>query len=372
MRGSHLYSPDELNNPELIKGKAINGSVMEYPALNVSLDKNKQAQFSDVSVGPYDLWAIEFGYKSNLSEEERRKLLARSTEPELAFGNDADDMRSSSRGIDPRVMIYDLSNDPIRFSIDRFKLNDRIMSEIKDKFLKEGSTYEDFRRAYYTLSSSSGTAGNVISRFIGGVYVDRSVIGQEGGIKPYTPVSYKDQKRAFNALKDYIFAPNAFSVSNDIYNLLAKQRRGFDFFSGPEDPKIHDQVLGYQTRALSHLLHPNTLQRIIDSELYGNQYSLSEFMTDLNEAMFKADLNSNVNTFRQNLQATYVERLIEMISGKNSSKFKMPAQSMALYNLEEILKYLKRKGSDISTIAHRNYLKSIINNTLEDIKYINR
>ena len=31
-----------------------------------------------------------------------------------------------------------------------------------------------------------------------------------------------------------------------------------------------------------------------------------------------------------------------------------------------------RKGSDISTIAHRNYLKNIINNTLEDIKYINR
>ena len=31
-----------------------------------------------------------------------------------------------------------------------------------------------------------------------------------------------------------------------------------------------------------------------------------------------------------------------------------------------------KTGSDISTIAHRNYLKSIINNTLEDIKYINR
>ena len=368
MRGSHKYSPDELTNPELIKGKSINTSVMEYPALNVSLDKSKQAQFSDITVGPYDNWVIEFGYKPGLSDENRTSLLERSNEPQLAFGNDADDMRSSSRGIDPRVMVYDLSNDPIRFSIDRFKLNKKTMLELKDKFLKEGSTYEDLRRGYYTLSSSSSTAGTVISRFIGGVYVNRSVIGQEGYTKPYTPVSYKDQKRAFNALRDYIFAPNSFKVSNDLYNLLAKERRGFDFFSGPEDPKIHDQILGYQTRVLSHLLHPNTLQRILDSELYGNKYKLTEYMSDLNKAMFDADKNGDINTFRQNLQATYVTRLIEIISGKNSGKYKIPVQSMAIYNLEKLMKYVKNnKSGNISSNAHRNHLKKLISNALDKI-----
>ena len=367
MRASHLYSPEELTNPELIEGKAINGSVMEYPALNVSLDKEKQAQFSDVSVGPYDIWAIEFAYTPNMSEDEIAKILDRSTEPELAFGNDADDMRSSFRGIDPRVMIYDLSNDPIRFSIDRFKLNERIMGELKDKFLKDGSNYDDFRRGYYVLSSSSATAGTVISRFIGGVYVDRSLVGQEGGTKPYTPVSYDDQKRAFNALEKYIFAPNSFSVSNDIYNYLAKSRRGFAFSSGPEDPKIHDQVIGYQTRVLSHLLHPNTLQRIIDSELYGNQYKLTEFMTDLNDAIFKADINTNINTFRQNLQAVYVTRLIEMVVGKSSNRFKVPAKSMAIVNLEKLAKKLKNNRGDLSSRAHKKHLRKLILNALEKI-----
>jgi hypothetical protein len=341
---------------------------MEYPALNVSLDKSKQAQFSDITVGPYDNWVIEFGYKPGLSDENRTSLLERSNEPQLAFGNDADDMRSSSRGIDPRVMVYDLSNDPIRFSIDRFKLNKKTMLDLKDKFLKEGSTYEDLRRGYYTLSSSSSTAGTVISRFIGGVYVNRSVMGQEGYTKPYTPVSYKDQKRAFNALRDYIFAPNSFKVSNDLYNLLAKERRGFDFFSGPEDPKIHDQILGYQTRVLSHLLHPNTLQRILDSELYGNKYKLTEYMSDLNKAMFDADKKGDINTFRQNLQATYVTRLIEIISGKNSGKYKIPVQSMAIYNLEKLMKYVKNnKSGNISSNAHRNHLKKLISNALDKI-----
>ena len=334
MRGSHLYSPEELTNPELIKGKAINTSVMEYPALNVS---------------------------------ERKKLLSRSNEPELAFGNDADDMRSSSRGIDPRVMIYDLSNDPIKFSIDRFKLNNMLMKELKNKFLNEGSTYEDLRRGFYILNSSSSTAGNVISRFVGGVYIDRSVIGQKGSTKPYIPVSYKDQKRAMNALRKYVFSPNSFTSSNDLYNLLAKERRGFDFFSGPEDPKIHDQILGYQTRALSHLLHPNTLQRILDSQQYGNMYSLTEFMSDLNDAMFEEDKNQNINTFRQNLQATYVSRLIQIITGSNSSRYINPVKSMAIYNLEKIIKTLKNNKGNISTIAHKSHLRKLISNTLDKI-----
>ena len=367
MRGSHLYSPEELTNPELIKGKAINTSVMEYPALNVSLDKSKQAQFSDVCVGPYDLWAIEFGYKPKLNLTEIKKLLSRSNEPELAFGNDADDMRSSSRGIDPRVMIYDLSNDPIKFSIDRFKLNNMLMKELKNKFLNEGSTYEDLRRGFYILNSSSSTAGNVISRFVGGVYIDRSVIGQKGSTKPYIPVSYKDQKRAMNALRKYVFSPNSFTSSNDLYNLLAKERRGFDFFSGPEDPKIHDQILGYQTRALSHLLHPNTLQRILDSQQYGNMYSLTEFMSDLNDAMFEEDKNVNINTFRQNLQATYVSRLIQIITGSYSSRYIIPVKSMAIYNLEKIKRILKNNKGNISTIAHKNHLRKLISNTLEKI-----
>jgi predicted Zn-dependent protease len=367
MRGSHLYSPDELTNPELIKGKAINTSVMEYPALNISSDKSKQAQFSDITVGPYDLWVIEFGYKPNLVGKERKNLLSRSNEPELAFGNDADDMRSSSRGIDPRVMIYDLSNDPIRFSIDRFKLNNMLINELKNKFLNEGSTYEDLRRGFYILNSSSSTAGNVISRFIGGVYVDRSVIGQKGSTKPYTPVSYKDQKRAMNALRNYIFSPTSFTVSSDIYNLLARERRGFDFSSGPEDPKIHSQVLGYQTRVLSHLLYPNTLQRILDSQQYGNLYSLTEFMSDLNDAMFEDDKNQNINTFRQNLQATYVSRLIQIITGSSSSRYIIPVKSMAIYNLEKIMKILKNKNGNTSTVAHKNHLRKLISNALDKV-----
>ena len=360
MKASQIYSPSELYDAEFIEGKALTGSVMDYAGINLTPDRSMQGQFYDMALGPYDVWAVQYGYTPFNSDAEMNDLLSRSTEPELIFGNDADDMRSPGKAIDPRVMTGDLSNDQISYSIDRFNIVNDMMKKIKSKFNKEGDTYEDLRRAYYTLNSQAARAGDVVSRFIGGVYVDRSTIGQPGGTKPYTPVSEKDQRRAMQTLNTYIFSPNAFNHPNEVYNYLARQRRGFDFFSGPEDPKIHDQVLSYQSRVLAHILHPNTLQRIIDSELYGNTYTLSEFMTDLNESIFMTDLKTDVNTFRQNLQAVYVTRLLEMVGGKSSDRFKIPAKSMAIYNLEKIHKMMQKPKGNTSSLAHRNHIKLLI------------
>ena len=360
MKASQIYSPSELYDAEFIEGKALTGSVMDYAGINLTPDRSMQGQFYDMALGPYDIWAVQYGYTPFNSDAEMNDLLSRSTEPELIFGNDADDMRSPGKAIDPRVMTGDLSNDQISYSIDRFNIVNDMMKKIKSKFNNEGDTYEDLRRAYYTLNSQAARAGDVVSRFIGGVYVDRSTIGQPGGTKPYTPVSEKDQRRAMQTLNTYIFSPNAFDHPNEVYNYLARQRRGFDFFSGPEDPKIHDQVLSYQSRVLAHILHPNTLQRIIDSELYGNTYTLSEFMTDLNESIFMTDLKTDVNTFRQNLQAVYVTRLLEMVGGKSSDRFKIPAKSMAIYNLEKIHKMMQKPKGNTSSIAHRNHIKLLI------------
>tara|TARA_B110000196_G_scaffold160660_1_gene138077 strand:+ start:133 stop:2697 length:2565 start_codon:yes stop_codon:yes gene_type:complete len=368
MKASQLFSPEQLADADFIKGKALTGSVMDYAGINITNDRSKQGQYADMAVGPYDIWAIQFGYQDFKDDSEMGILLNKSTKPELIFGNDADDMRSPGKAIDPRVMIGDLSNDQITYSINRFELVNSMMKNLKTQFTTQGETYEDLRRAYYTLHNQSAVAGGVISRFIGGVYVDRSTFGQEGGTQPYTPVSLSDQKRAMEAMKKYIFAPDAFNTPKDVYNFLAKQRRGYNFFAGPEDPKIHEQVLAYQTKVLAHIMHPNTLQRISNSELYGNDYKLSSFMSDINNIMFKPDVYGSINSFRQNLQAVYTKRLIDMISGKASSRFTVAAKSMAIYNLKNIKIWVSNGKGDLATKAHKNHLKILITNTMKEIK----
>jgi hypothetical protein len=368
MKASQLFSPEQLADADFIKGKALTGSVMDYAGINITNDRSKQGQYADMAVGPYDIWAVQFGYQYFKDESEMGVLLNKSTKPELIFGNDADDMRSPGKAIDPRVMIGDLSNDQITYSINRFELVNSMMKNLKTQFTTKGETYEDLRRAYYTLHNQSAVAGGVISRFIGGVYVDRATFGQEGGTQPYTPVSLSDQKRAMDAMKKYVFAPDAFDTPKEVYNYIAKQRRGFNFFGGSEDPKIHEQVLAYQTKVLAHIMHPNTLQRISNSELYGNDYKLSSFMSDINNIMFKPDVYGSINSFRQNLQAVYTKRLIDMISGKASSRFTVAAKSMAIYNLKNIKIWVRNGKGDLATKAHKNHLKILITNAMKEIK----
>jgi len=185
-------------------------------------------------------------------------LLELSTKPELIFGNDADDMRAPGKAIDPRVNTGDLSNDQITYSIDRIKLVNRMFTKLKDRYTQKGETYNDLRIAHAILMGQYAQAGNVMSRFIGGVYVDRAMAGQTGETQPYTPVSYEDQKRAMKAINTHIFGKNAFDTPNELYNYLARQRRGYNFFGGPEDPKIHATVLRFQRNVLRHIMHPNT------------------------------------------------------------------------------------------------------------------
>ena len=364
MKSSNLWSPEEINNMEVTAKEGMIGSVMDYPAINYSNDPEKQGNFSSIVPGPYDRWAIQFAYGDFDSEEEREELLAQSSKPELMFGNDADDMRAPGRGIDPRVMIGDMSSDGVGYAVERIQLVNEVLPKLKDKYAEEGNTYQEVRNGYNILMGTYSTMLRVISRYIGGVYVDRSVVGQEGATKPLLPVSESRQKEAMRALSTYAFAPNAYQAPTDLYNYLQVQRRGFNNFGRNEDPRLHSVPLSGQRGVLAHLLHPQVLRRITNTQLYGNTYSAAEVLSDLTDAIFSADMNSNVNTVRQNLQLTYVDGLLTIVSGKSSHD--KIAQSAALSELLDIYKDTrKNKSGDLSSQAHKKHISFKIEQTLD-------
>jgi hypothetical protein len=96
------------------------------------------------------------------------------------------------------------------------------------------------------------------------------------------------------------------------------------------------------------------LRRISDSRQYGNQYPLGDVVEDLTNAIFGDDLPRSVNTYRQNLQLEYVNRLVAMVSGDAKAQFDYLSQSTALHNLRQIERSLKSNpGVDRETQAHR-------------------
>jgi hypothetical protein len=364
MKASQMLSPKEINDRSITGDRGVMGSVMDYEIVNLAKKGQQQGDYFSSRPGPYDFWAIQYGYTTPLSDPGAEKqrvdaLLARSTEPALAFGNDADDMRSAGGGIDPRVNVNDMTNDAIGYMSDRFDVISDLMTTLKSRYATPGQSYHEMRNAYLVLTGQMATAATVISRYVGGVYVDRAFSGQPGATKPFRPVSRADQKRAMASLAKNVFGPNAFSSPSDLYAYLQMQRRGFDFFGTPEDPKIHDRVLTTQRNVLNHLLNPRVMTRITDSRLYGNEYPLAEVMSDLTSAIFDADAVGNVNTFRQNLQLEYVNRLATIVT--NRAQYDYPSQSAALASLRSIQSKLSGKaGANAETMAHtRNVLFTI-------------
>jgi hypothetical protein len=373
MKASQLHLPKDLHNRELTERVGLVGSVMDYPAVNVSLDPAKQGQYFTTKPGPYDLWAITYGYSPSLpdadAEEARlQQILARSTEPALTFGNDADDMRSPGKAIDPRVNVNDMSGDAITYSVERFQLVNKLYGTLLSNYRKEGQSYQELVQAYAILGGEMNNAAASVSRYIGGVYVERGFNGQPGAKDPFTPVSLADQKRAMNALRTYVFAPNAFDAAAPVWKYLQQQRRGFGFFSQTEDPKIHDRSLAMQRNVLAHVLHPAVMKRLTDSELYGNQYSVVAMTADLTDAVFAADWSSSVNGFRQNLQLDYVDRLIDIagLGEKAAPGYDRPSQSAALAQIQRIRQMLRSNpGVDAETKAHRAHLALKLDKALD-------
>ncbi|WGL18094.1 zinc-dependent metalloprotease [Microbulbifer bruguierae] len=351
------------------RAQGLTASVMDYPAPNLSADADTQGQFYDVAPGAYDRWAIEYGYSPAVvdPQEETQRLsniLARSTDPALAFGNDADDMRTPGAGIDPRIMINDMSGDAIGYAQNQFELTQKILGSLPSRLLRQGESRQELVNGANVALAQYGSAAQTVSRYIGGVMVDRAMVGQEGGNDPFRPIPASEQKRAMEILEEYVFAPDALVLSPELIKQLQQQRRWFFFYGKTEDPKVHDLVLNIQKSVLVHVLNPVVLKRIQDSTLYGNGYSMTDLYADLNLAIFAADATGNVDSFRQNLQREYVDRLVAISGSSKDGARQQQAQALARYSLKQIERQLETQGNNPVSRAHKEHIRFVIRQAL--------
>ena len=98
-KASSVYTLAEINSEEWKGKKPFTGSVMDYNPANFNMESGElQGDYAMNGVGPYDYWAIEFGYTFGDTKE----TLKRVAEPELAYLTDDD-----TRGPDPLARRYD-------------------------------------------------------------------------------------------------------------------------------------------------------------------------------------------------------------------------------------------------------------------------
>lgn len=363
MMGSYFQSPDDLNGPEATTSQRLSNSVMDYPAVNIAPKQIEQGRFFPDEPGPYDVWAIGFGYKDEIDDEDyRRAHLARSSEAALLYANDGDLMSQIGLGIDPRVNVFDLSNDPIGYADSQMTVIWNTMSVLKSRMIGPDESWEELNQAFNILLSGMERLGAVTSRYVGGVYVDRSYPENvTDAPMAHTPVPYNEQKRAMEFITSSFFSPSAFEFPDGLLGYLQKQRRGFDFANDwiRQDPLVHAQVRSIQTAIISHFLHHRTLRRMTDTSLYGNEYSVHEMLGDLTAGVFDSDLRGNVSTIRRNLQVQYVKQLIRTFRSGSLDAVSEAALLSQLEVIDNKLKVAEKRG-DAETRSHRRYVRRLI------------
>ncbi|KGJ91112.1 zinc-dependent metalloprotease [Colwellia psychrerythraea] len=370
MKASILWDEVEIHDKSLTKG-ALTGSVMDYSPINVAPKGTTQGDYFQTEPGLYDDWAIEYGYSIALesSEEEQKrlaKILARSDEKGLAFGNDADDMRAPGRHIDPRIMTGDLSSNPVAYAKERMVLIQSLFTELKNKTLIDGQSHQQLLISANSLFGQYRRQADVISRQIGGVYVERNVVDStKTQSLPYTPVPMVTQQAAMQALTNYVFAGDTLASMQPLYSYMQHQRRGFNHYNKNEDPKAHDMILHMQKSVLNQLLHKNVLKRISDTSLYGNDYSLTAVMSDLTEAIFNE--SKKVSSLSRNIQVEYVKRLIAIAGVAKPSTYDNLAKAAAVGQLTEILDKSSSMGfgKSMEEKSQDAYISLMINKALK-------
>ena len=369
-RGSQLHDPVKIHQKAITQKQGLMGSVMDYPPANIAPKGVAQGQFFSTGPGPYDHWAIEYGYSEALEDPVKEQarltaIAARSHARELAFANDADDMRRTGKGIDPRAMLFDMSSDPVTYGDARIQLVQEKLATLLKEYPKQGESWQDLSRAYVTLSSEASNALIAISRYVGGLYVERAFVGQAPDTVPYRPVEPALQQRAIDVLAKWAFAPDALEAPPELLSHLQRQRRGFDFSKEDESPRLHDQRAKLQRTLLDHLLHPNMQERLVDSALYGDAPPLQGLMARLTQAIFTGDPATGPDTIRQNLQTDYLDRQIRILNSGNTPSV---INASAFAQVQEIKRHLTADAAFAASPAHRDLLLYKIRRGLDESK----
>ncbi len=128
---STLYDANQLADEKNIADTGLTASVMDYTGFNIYGLKTQGVDLFSTTVGPYDMWAIEYGYKTTgeKSPEAEKSALkaiaARCNEPGLAYQSD-----ELADGYDPRIVRYDLGKDPLNYLEKSFQLNRELIATL--------------------------------------------------------------------------------------------------------------------------------------------------------------------------------------------------------------------------------------------------
>ncbi|MFG0261936.1 MAG: zinc-dependent metalloprotease [Novipirellula sp. JB048] len=348
-KASAMMKLEDINSHEVKGKKTFAASVMDYSPINYRFEAGEvQGDYAMIDIGPYDYWAIEYGYTAD--EKKLPEILARCNEPELQYATDED-----TSGPDPLARRYDFAADPLEYCKEQTKLVALYRDHLLDRFVKDGDSWSKARRGYELTLALQTRSISMMANWVGGAFIYRDKKGDPGNRPPVEVVPAEQQRDALKFVIDTSFRDEAYGLTPELLERMSVDKwldgGGHRAMNTESTWPIHDRILATQASSLTMLMNPTTLRRVYDNEMRlpedQDALTLPELLETISKAVWteldlkcpeaRNDRKPMVSSLRRNLQREHMQRLVDLVlEQKNSNAAHNPISNLARMELKEL------------------------------------
>jgi len=202
--GNNSYTIKQLRDPGFVKQFGVSASIMDYARFNYVMQPEDGVSPIDYDPGPYDKFAIEWGYKEfkgDLSAKEESLLLNKIADRQLKDERLRWDAYSKPSFLDPRILTEAIGDDPVEATRLGQKNKKRILANLIDATSFEPMKgYEELDNAYKTVIQQHARELGHIAKAVGGVMYRNELTQSHQEKQVFIPYSKDKQERAVDFL----------------------------------------------------------------------------------------------------------------------------------------------------------------------------
>ncbi|MCX5787460.1 MAG: zinc-dependent metalloprotease [Elusimicrobia bacterium] len=354
-----------LGEGDLGKDGLVTGSLMDYVPANIAASGKAQGRYFQTKIGPYDQWAIEYGYKPVPADSAAKAstlsgIAARSIkDPSLAYATDED-----AGGSDPDSQRFDLGKDPIAYAKNRTALAKGLWQTLEGDTQNTG---DELRGRFLTGFSAYVGGVDAVIPVIGGVRTSRQPTGDA-----FAPVSAAEQRRALAFLNEAVFSGKPISPSPELVRRMGRDRTAEGRPSGPLP--VDAMTSGMQEGVLGEILSASTLNRLAQrSSMVSDpkdSFGARDLLSSVQSAVWKeiqGAAPSSITAPRRELQRKDAEIVVRLLSDESVPGDARAAVRGELTSLSgRIDRALKSKTLDRDTRLHLKDVQKTIQKAVDD------
>ncbi len=311
MIASNAYPTDSLRSVSFTQRMGgTSSSIMDYARFNYVAQPGDGVKVMSPNIGPYDLMAIEWGYRwypQGTDEQQKLNDFLGKHRGRLYKYSEAQPQRTA---IDPRALSEDLGDDAVksaRYGIANLK---RIVPNIINWTTtgKPGQDYDEASNLYSAVIYQWSLYLYHVMANVGGMYLENLTVGD--GQTSFHFVEKSKQRQALQFLLDEVLSEPKWLFDTPLSKLTYLQRKTP---LGVEEQQPFYMLKNQQNYILWDLLNNDRLMRMYENEYENGKKAFTpvEFMEMLHRHIFKTTLAAkSPNLLERNLQKSFIDALI--------------------------------------------------------------